>query len=106
LFVYGHVCRRVVCRLLPSTIVCIPTALFLMPAAPSSAVFFFAHPPPPPSSVPRSAIVKAFGGTPTLTCSSGELTVVGLCLDKNLAAIDCPSNLASSCSSSFTFPAA
>lgn len=51
------------------------------------------------------AIVKGFGGTPTLSCSSGKLTVVGLCLDKNLAAIDCPSNLGGSCSSSFTFPA-
>ena len=53
-----------------------------------------------------AAISSSFGGQPFLDCSSYQLTAVGLCLDKNLSPQDCPSNLESTCGSSFTFPAA
>ena len=54
----------------------------------------------------EGAIQSAFGGKPFLDCSSHKLTGVGLCVDKNLAPQDCPSNLASTCGSDFEFPAA
>ena len=76
------------------------------PRSPLPTLVKFAPLHTTPMLFPNSAITKAFGGSPVLSCSSGELTVVGLCLDKNLGAIDCPSNLGGSCSSSFTFPSA
>ncbi len=51
-----------------------------------------------------AAIKSGFGGTPFTDCSSGQLTGMGLCLDKTLAPMDCPSNLESTCSSDFSFP--
>lgn len=61
------------------------------------------------SSVPVSQLTSAFqnawGVTPVVTCQSGALSEVWLCLDLDLNAVACPSNLRySKCSTSASFP--
>jgi ribonuclease I len=53
----------------------------------------------------QAALANAFGQA-SLQCTGGQLAGVGLCLDKSLAPMDCPSNVEQTCGDSFVFPAA
>ncbi len=57
------------------------------------------------TSTALSVLASSFGQA-SLQCSNGQLSGVGLCLDKTLAPMDCPSNVEQSCGDAFVFPAA
>ena len=58
-----------------------------------------------PVSQLTSAFQKAWGVAPAITCQSGALSELWLCLDLSLKAVACPSNLSyPKCSSSASLP--